>query len=75
MRMMLLVFSLAVNYDDWQISLSSAKVKLELVLCVAEEENEDDDDDDEEVDGEDEVGLDYLVKGDIEVSVTLAHLL
>lgn len=50
-------------------------MKLELVLCVAEEENEDDDDDDEEVDGEDEVGLDYLVKGDIEVSVTLAHLL
>lgn len=31
-----------------------------------DEENEDDDDDDEEVDGEEEVGLDYLVKGDIE---------
>jgi len=31
-----------------------------------DDENEDDDDDDEDVDGEDEVGLDYLVKGDIE---------
>lgn len=31
-----------------------------------DEENDDDDDDDEDVDGEDEVGLDYLVKGQIE---------
>ena len=38
-------------------------------MAFAEDENEDDDDDDEEVDGEDEVGLDYLVKGEIEVSV------
>lgn len=44
-------------------------------LCFSDEDDDENDDDDEEVEGEEEVGLDYLVKGDIDVSVTPSHMI
>lgn len=42
---------------------------LSLVLLISDDDDDDNEDEEEEVEGEEEVGLDYLVKGDIEVSV------